>query len=64
MGQRTALARLRSIREAQKRADALLAERDELIREAVQGENHPERIVAEAAGISHARVNQIVHRRR
>jgi hypothetical protein len=61
MGKGTSLSRLRSIRDAQRRAKALLTERDDLIREAVQVEGHSERLVAEAAGLSPGRINQIVH---
>lgn len=43
------------------RAKALLSERDELIRHAVEEEGHSHRMVAEAAGLSPGRVNQIVN---
>jgi hypothetical protein len=61
MGKGTSLSRLRGIRDAQRRAEALLPERDKLIRKAVTVEGHSERLVAEAAGLSPGRVNQIVH---
>jgi predicted XRE-type DNA-binding protein len=54
----TPLAQLREIRDAQKQAKTLLSRRDALIRRAVR--EHSQRQVAEAAGISQARVNQIV----
>jgi DNA-directed RNA polymerase specialized sigma subunit len=38
----------------------MLPERDRLIREAVKEEGHSERMVAEAAGLSPPRINQIV----
>jgi hypothetical protein len=60
---RTALSQLREQRDAERRLRDLLAGRDELIRDAVKGEGHPERLVAEVAGLSHARVHQIVHSR-
>jgi hypothetical protein len=41
----------------------MLADRDLLIRDAVKREGHSERMVAEAAGLSSARINQIVHSR-
>jgi len=63
MGNGTALSQLRAIRDAQRRAKALLSRRDELIRLAVTEEGHSERLVAEAAGLSPGRVNQIVHHR-
>ena len=61
MGTGSSLSRLRAIRDAQRRAKALLSERDELIRRAVTEEEHSERLVAEAAGLSPGRINQIVH---
>lgn len=61
MGKGTSLSRLRAIRDAQRRARAVLADRDELIRDAVKVEGHSERAVAEAAGLSPGRINQIVH---
>jgi predicted XRE-type DNA-binding protein len=54
----TTLAKLREIRDSQKRAKALLAKRDPLIRKAV-GE-YSQRQVARAVGLSQARVSQIV----
>ena len=63
MSEPTALSRLRGIRDAQRRAQAMLPDRDELIREAIKREGHSERLVAEAAGLSPGRINQIVHRR-
>lgn len=59
---KTALSKLRAVRDAERRAEKLRVERDELIREAV-GEGHSERLVAEAAGLSPGRINQIVHHR-
>jgi transposase len=56
----TAISRLRTIRDAQRRAEALLVERDALIKKAV-AEGHSERLVAEAAGLSAGRINQITH---
>jgi hypothetical protein len=61
MGTGTSLSRLRTIRDAQRRAKALLSERDELIVQAVKVEGHSERLVAEAAGLTSPRVNQIVN---
>jgi DNA-directed RNA polymerase specialized sigma subunit len=61
MGTGTSLSRLRTIRDAQRRAKALLSERDELIVRAVKVEGHSERLVAEAAGLTSPRVNQIVN---
>jgi transposase len=64
MAQKTALSELRDIRAAQRRYDALVRKRDELIERAVLGEGHSERAVAEAAGLSPGRINQIVNRDR
>jgi hypothetical protein len=61
MGKPTALSRLRDIRNAQMRAQALLAERDELIRRAVKEEGHSYRMVGEAAGLVPSRVHKIVN---
>lgn len=52
------LPRLREIREARRKADSLLTERDRLIRNAIE-EGHSERAVAIAAGLSRARVHEI-----
>jgi len=56
--QNKSLSRLREIRDARKAADALIAERDALIRAAVL-EGHSQRAVADAAGVSPASVNRI-----
>lgn len=56
------LPQLRRIRDQIRRKEDLIAERDRLIREAVD-QGIPERQIAVAAGLSHGRVNQIVHRR-
>jgi FixJ family two-component response regulator len=55
------LPRLREIREARRKADSLLAERDRLIRQAV-AEGSSERAIAVAAGLSRARVHEIAAR--
>jgi hypothetical protein len=60
MQQAKPLARLRAIRDAKRRAEALGVQRDALIRQAIE-EGHSERKVALAAGLSPGRVNQIVH---
>lgn len=52
------LARLRRIRDAQKRAGELAVGRDDAIREAL-AEEHSERKVAEAAGLSPAHIHRI-----
>jgi hypothetical protein len=60
------LLQLRKIRDEIRRLDAnredLVEGRDHLIREAAE-QDVPERQIAQAAGVSHGRVNQIVHRR-
>lgn len=55
------LPRLREIRAEQRKAKALTAERDRLIRQAVR-EGKSERDVAAAAGLSQSRVNEIADR--
>jgi DNA-directed RNA polymerase specialized sigma subunit len=57
----TPLARLREIRDIKSRADALTAERDELIRKAVLEEERSHRSVAMAAGLAPSHVSRIVH---
>lgn len=54
------LPRLREIRDAIRRAEALVPERDRLVRRAVKKNGYSQRRVAEAAGISQSRVDQIV----
>jgi hypothetical protein len=53
------LKRLREIREEQRRAVALVPERDRLIRRAA-AEKHSQRLIAKAAGLTRARVGQIL----
>lgn len=55
------LPRLREIRFQQRKAKALTAERDRLIRQAVR-EGESERKVAAAAGLSQSRVHEIADR--
>lgn len=62
MAGRNPLPRLREIRDDERRVKAQKPERDRLIREAVE-QGKTERQIAEAAGVHHSRVNQIVHRR-
>lgn len=66
MAGRNPLPRLRQIRDEERRIEARLKalkpERDRLIRESVKQEK-TERQIAEAAGVHHSRVHQIVHRR-
>jgi hypothetical protein len=56
------LQRLREIRAEQRRARALTAERDRLIRQALK-QGISERQVAAAAGLTPGRINQIAHSR-
>jgi hypothetical protein len=56
------LPRLRRIRDEIRRIDALIPQRDRLIREAVE-QGYSERQIAKAAGVHHTRVNQIKHSR-
>lgn len=56
------MAQLRKMRDLQRRVNRLTAGRDTLIRGAAEM-GSSERQIAEAAGISHGRVHQIVHRR-
>jgi hypothetical protein len=56
------LSKLRGIRNAESRVEAMRQERDELILEAIR-EGHSERKVAEAAGLSPGRINQIAQTR-
>jgi hypothetical protein len=55
------MARLRRIREQQHRARSLSAERDDLIRQAIEL-GHTEREVALASGLSPSRVHDIAAR--
>ena len=64
MGKPTSLSELREIRNAQQRAKALLAKRDDLVRSAVLEEGHSYRMVGEAAGLSSTRVHEIVQSER
>lgn len=61
----SSLSRLRAIRDAERRVQAMRGDKDEvrntLVRDAVKEEGHSERMVAEAAGLSPGRINQIVH---
>lgn len=59
----TSLSELRRIRDAQRRAKALLVRRDELVRAAVLVEGHSYRMVGEAAGLSSSRIEEIVNER-
>lgn len=52
------MGRLREIRDIQREAKGLNPERDKLIRDAAQ--DHSERAIARACGLSRARVGQIV----
>lgn len=54
------LARLRQIRDEQRRAKALKPERDELIRKAILEEERSYRSVGQAAGLAISRINAIV----
>ena len=54
------LARLRAIRDAQRRAEEMAADRDALIRRAIVDEELSYRTVAQAAGLTAGRVKQIV----
>lgn len=54
------MVQLRKMRDLERRIRRLTAGRNRLIREAV-ALGHSERQIAEAAGVSHGRVNQIVH---
>jgi hypothetical protein len=62
MPSRNPLPRLREIRAQQRRAKALVIERDRLIRAALD-QGYSERQVAAAAGLSQPRVHQIAIRR-
>lgn len=58
----TPLAQLRKLRDLRQQVDQLTADRNELIREALQ--DHSEREVATAAGLHPSRINQIRHEER
>jgi DNA-binding transcriptional regulator LsrR (DeoR family) len=59
MPQQNPLPRLREIRDQQRRAQALIAERDHLIRVAAT-QGLTERQIAEASGLSQPRVHRIL----
>ena len=54
------LSKLRELRAARQQLEALLEQRDGLIREAA-GAGYSERQIAQAAGLTPGRINQIVH---